>query len=869
MKRLYFTLVSLFWLPLYLNAQTVWYVNHAASEEADGSSWKHAFTDFQEALVVASYGDQIWLAQGTYYPTSTEDRTIHFHLPKGVSLYGGFQGDETILEERNWKSYTTILSGNIGDPASDEDNSYTVLYMDFADHNNVIDGLTIRDGNANASGWQYSNNSGGPPYLLENTGGGMHVSLQNGWENEANFKIRNCTFEYNKASNHGGAVNIRGSSGSYSSPEFTNVSFVNNSTSWTTLHYCANTYQGLFLMDGCLFENNHSTWVNPNSGYFSPPALIVFDVDTLSASGNSILVKSTTFKSNTSIIGISGLGILTTKTSKPEHVIRIDSCQFIQNHSSWKLGALHIGLKNPGGGGHVPVEITNCLFLENTGDKETSALTIWKNANQISSNNYYSFVKNCDFIGNTTKGNNIVEVQTNNFKTYTEFHNCLFLENYSSNSSPGGRKILQTTGDIFLNNCVFQKNYRHTTSTTAFVATTMMESDQVRVNNCVFSKSSISQSAIRYGFFNSDEAGEFYLTNSIFYDLTYNPYKGIIERTANSKPGIAFIDNCLFDAPVLDHVGNSDFTTLGSNNWLGDNPMFMDWDADDLRLHPCSPWRNMGTNEPWEDEPNALDFAGLPRVQEGLVDLGAYEIQPINLQVDSMVPACFGETNAAVWLHPDYGCEQFEFFDEQGNLLTHPITGLSPGTFQVSVQDSLGRTDTLLVELGESTPLVALGQVGEASNASASDGYFEILSVQGGTPPYNFKWQDNGSSSLWRYDLMPGTYTLEMSDVHGCSEEFSWVIDFLTSSGTVPESNTEVVLYPNPALSGQEVSINSLESAMLGKWILLDAQGKRLNEGDSLSNSILRAPNSSGVYWLGVYVQSTKEVHWIKWVVLD
>jgi hypothetical protein len=868
MKRLYFILVSLFWIALYANAQTVWYVNHAASGEADGSSWEHAFTDLQEALVVASYGDQIWLAQGTYYPTSTADRTVHFHLPKGVSLYGGFQGNETMLEERDWENYTTILSGNIGDPSTDEDNSYTVLYMDFADHNNVIDGLIIRDGNANANGWGNNNNTGNAPYNLENSGGGLYVSLQVGWENEANFKIKNCIFEYNKASNQGGALIIYGGLPSmFSSPELTNVSFFNNNTSWSTFFYHAKTNQGQFLMNDCLFQNNHSTWENSNALFLAPTALIFFRHT--QDGGNAIVVKSSSFKNNTSFIGGSGLGVLVSGSSNPEQVIQIDSCQFIHNHSSGKFGALYVGAIWPGGGGHAPVEITNCLFLENTGDKEPSALSIWKYSPFGVSNNYYALVKNCDFIGNSTKGNTIVHVSTNEFKTYTEFHQCLFLENYSSKISPGGRKILQTAGDIFLNNCVFQKNYRHTTSTTAFVATTITESDQVRVNNCVFSKSSISQSAIRYGFFNSDETGEFYLTNSIFYDLTYNPNKGIIERTANSNPGLAFIDNCLFDAPILDHVGNSDFTTLGSNNWLGDNPMFMDWYADDLRLHPCSPWRNMGTNEPWEDEPGALDLANLPRVQEGLVDLGAYEIQPINLQVDSMIPACFGETNAAVWLHPDYGCEQFEFFDEQGNLLTHPITGLSPGTFQVSVQDSLGRTDTLLVELGESTPLVALGQVGEASNASASDGYFEILSVQGGTPPYNFKWQDNGSSSLWRYDLMPGTYTLEMSDVHGCSEEFSWVIDFLTSSGTVPESNTEVVLYPNPALSGQEVSINSLESAMLGKWILLDAQGKRLNEGDSLSNSILRAPNSSGVYWLGVYVQSTKEVHWIKWVVLD
>jgi hypothetical protein len=863
MKRLYFTLVSLFWIALYANAQSVWYVNHAASGVTDGSNWENAFTDLQEAIAVASYGDQIWLAQGTYYPTSTGDRTIHFHLPKGVSLYGGFQGNETMLEERDWGIYTTRLSGNIGDPATDEDNSYTVLYMDFADHNNIIDGLTIRDGNANTCCYNIH------AYKTTNTGGGIHVSLQVGWENEANFKIRNCVLEYNKAIGHGGAMIIHGLSGACSSPELSNVSFVNNTTSWSTLYYHSNTQQGLFLMDDCLFENNHSTYVNPpNIGYgtFTSPALIYFHIDTSSSSGNSILVKSTTFKNNSSTYGISGLGILSDWTTNSEQVIRVDSCQFIRNHSHGRNGALHFGCLN---GGHVPVEITNCLFLENTGDKEPSALTIWKYSAYGVGNNYYNLVKNCDFIGNTTHGNCIVEVRTNPFKTYTEFNQCLFLENYSSSASAGGRRILVTTGDVLLENCIFQKNYRHTTSTTAFSAGTMTESDQIRINNCVFSKSSISEPAIKFGFFSSDEVGELYLTNSIFYDLSYHPNKGVLGQLNFSNPGGSlFIDNCLFDIQNFEHLSSSDGVTLGANNWLGDNPMFMDWDADDLRLHPCSPWRNMGTNEPWEDNPNALDLASLPRVQEGLVDLGAYEIQPINLQVDSMIPACFGEANASVWLHPDYGCEQFEFFDEQGNVLTHPITGLSPGTHQVSVQDSLGRTDTLLVELGESGPLQAFGQAGAATSAGASDGYFEILDVQGGTPPYSFNWQDNGSNSLWRYNLLPGTYTLEMSDVHGCTEEFSWDIDFLTSVATMSESSTDVVIYPNPANAGQEAWLSFSDVNASANWILFDVQGRRLNEGYTNART-LRAPDASGVYWLRISMQGSEHIHWIKWIVLD
>lgn len=864
MKRLYFTLVSLFWITLYVNAQTVWHVNHAASGLSDGSNWEDAYTDLQEALIVASYGDQIWLAQGTYYPTSTEDRSIHFHLPKGVSLYGGFQGNETMLEERDWESNTTILSGNIGDPNTDEDNSYTVLYMDFADYNNAIDGLTIRDGNADAQGWY--DHYGIAPFDSGNTGGGLYVFVEEGWWNEANFKVRNSIFENNKARNQGGSLIIHGALGSYSSPEFTNVVFRNNSTSWSTLYYETNTYQGQIHLQDCLFENNHSTYIlSSTAGSYSSPAIFSFKYPN---GGNSILVRSTTFKQNTSLNATSALSLHTGWAANAAQVIRIDSCQFIQNHSYSKRGALHIGHLSPGGGGYVPIEITNCLFLENTGENEPSALTVWKWTSTTDVDYSTVLVRKCDFVGNYTKGNQIIDIKTNPHKTYIKFDQCFFLENYSASFSSGTPTILHTQGDILLNNCVFQKNYGSLNTATAFAASTTLESDQVRINNCVFSKSSKYLPAVRFGHYNYDEVGEFYITNSIFYDQSYNPTKGLIERANSSNLGSAFIDNCLFDVPVYEHVANSDVFTMGPENWLGDNPMFMDWDADDLRLHPCSPWRNMGINEPWDDAPNALDLAGLPRLQEGQVDLGAYEIQPINLQVDSIIPACFGETNATLWLHPDYGCEQFEYYDDQGNLLTNPISGLAPGTFQVSVLDSLGRTDTLLVEVGESSPLEAFGQVGAASSASTNDGYFEILDIEGGTPPYSFNWQDNGSNSLWRYDLLPGTYTLEMIDVHGCSEEFSWDIDFLTGAASVPETITEFVLFPNPTFTGQVARLKSPELDDPAQLVLFDAQGKRLYEGTT-NISAITAPQISGLYWLAVRVRSNEQVHWIKWVVLD
>ena len=89
--------------------------------------WATAFTDLQPALAAAGSGDEIWVAAGTYLPTSTTDRTISFAMKNGVAVYGGFDGTETMRSERNPAVNVTILSGDIGTPGVSSDNSYHVV----------------------------------------------------------------------------------------------------------------------------------------------------------------------------------------------------------------------------------------------------------------------------------------------------------------------------------------------------------------------------------------------------------------------------------------------------------------------------------------------------------------------------------------------------------------------------------------------------------------------------------------------------------------------------------------------------------------------------------------------------------------------
>jgi hypothetical protein len=174
---------------------TVIYVNQAnLNPTQDGLTWATSYENLQSGLSSASAGVEVWVAKGTYKPTTTNTRTVAFELPSGVKMYGGFIGTEVASSQRDFKVNETILSGDIGIVGTYTDDSYHVLKIINANNQTFVDGFSIKYGYAANQPPVSSNNLSGSSLSPVSIESGGAIYIQSG-----NPTVSNCIIQNNFA----------------------------------------------------------------------------------------------------------------------------------------------------------------------------------------------------------------------------------------------------------------------------------------------------------------------------------------------------------------------------------------------------------------------------------------------------------------------------------------------------------------------------------------------------------------------------------------------------------------------------------------------------------------------------------------------
>ncbi len=142
--------------------------------------------------------------------------------------------------------------------------------------------------------------------------------------------------------------------------------------------------------------------------------------------------------------------------------------------------------------------------------------------------------------------------------------------------------------------------------------------------------------------------------------------------------------------------------------------------------------------------------------------------------LDSNV-SCNGGNDGGATASASGGTAAYSFTWSNGQN-TASATGLTAGTFTVTVTDANGCTDTASITINEPTLLVATATTTSTTSCAASATGTGTASALGGTPSYSFNWSSGGNTANV-IGLSAGTHTVTITDANGCTSTDTLFID--------------------------------------------------------------------------------------------
>ncbi|RYY64783.1 MAG: hypothetical protein EOO12_08740, partial [Chitinophagaceae bacterium] len=135
--------------------------------------------------------------------------------------------------------------------------------------------------------------------------------------------------------------------------------------------------------------------------------------------------------------------------------------------------------------------------------------------------------------------------------------------------------------------------------------------------------------------------------------------------------------------------------------------------------------------------------------------------------------ACFGGSTGAINLTPSGGTSPYTFLWNNGTTTTEDRTGLSAGTYSVTITDNNGCQATISnISVGQPSAAVSGSTIVTNPTCNGTtDGTID-LTPAGGTPGYTYIWGD-GATTQDRTGLAAGTYSVTITDANGCQATIS------------------------------------------------------------------------------------------------
>ncbi len=147
-----------------------------------------------------------------------------------------------------------------------------------------------------------------------------------------------------------------------------------------------------------------------------------------------------------------------------------------------------------------------------------------------------------------------------------------------------------------------------------------------------------------------------------------------------------------------------------------------------------------------------------------------------DITLDSLFDAvCFNGSDGAIYISVTNGTPNFTYL-WSNNAVTEDITGLSAGSYTITVTDQNNCTRQETYTIDQGTPIDD-GDVITDATCGSSNGSI-ALTPSGGIGSYTFVWSNSATTSAIS-NLPPDVYSVTITDSLGCSGQFQYTINNL------------------------------------------------------------------------------------------
>ena len=544
-----------------------------------GAGWGSPLKTVTEALAIANPSacvNEIWVKAGTYYPMAgnavAASRDSSFRILRdGIHLFGGFNGTEAYLSDRV-PGYTTYLSGNIGAANDSTDNCYhvvTIITKPGAGISSLtgVGSFTITGGAADGTGTFTINGQ----VVSRRDGAGIYI-YGAGTGTACNPVIGSCAITHNYADN-GAAIYCNGDNGGTSNPriDVCTLSINNAGLSGGAVYISATSGNSSPGFNFCNIINNNAALDGGGYRGQAPGGI------------SNPFFNQCSFSNNA---GSTGGGAISINATGGIAAATIFESTFADNKAQAAGGAVSIL------GGNLLATLST--FTGNTTSASGGAINMVNGTGRI---NESTFERNAALLGGAVRlSGGHVSVDA-----------CTF--NACTSGQGGGALALRdnTVADTVTNSVFYACQDIGATASGGGGAMHFLNESVSVINNTFYADSAVANGgAVKL----SGPSGTFRYYNNIFYKT-----KAANGNDVFTDPGSWSVSQSNNSASTINPQFIDESNPAGPNGYFGDTD-------DGLKLSPCSPAVNAGLNAA---ATFARDIDFQPRIQQSIVDLGAYE----------------------------------------------------------------------------------------------------------------------------------------------------------------------------------------------------------------------------------------------------